>query len=200
VPDRHRAGFVEDVHRRRNETRSDGSQRRAFDLLPPRGVQVVVVVSTPARLQTSLRSGYPDRTPPETEPAINPVAAMSPLCRDTARASRRTSPLHCGTPDKVARHTACKLTQSPTQPELRKHATASPHAVFVVLQSGHSNSTSISSRISTSFPSQRRAIIHSALSTIVDTKPSLHRHGSLGRVRLKFPSAARLFLPLLPLP
>ena len=57
------------------------------------------------------------------------------MMRDHVRASRRTGPLHCGTPDKVARHTACELTQSSTQPELWKHATASPLAGFVV-QSG----------------------------------------------------------------
>jgi hypothetical protein len=54
------------------------------------------------------------------------------VMRDHGRSSRRTGPLHCGTPDKVARHSAGKLTQSPTQPEFWKHATASPHAVSVV--------------------------------------------------------------------
>jgi hypothetical protein len=39
--DQHGAGFVEDVRRQRNETRSNRSQSFAFDLLPPRNVQVV---------------------------------------------------------------------------------------------------------------------------------------------------------------
>jgi hypothetical protein len=93
----------------------------------------------------------------------------------------------------VGRHTACELTQSSTQPELWKHATASPRAVSVVQQSAHGNSTSISSRIPTSFTSQRRAIIHYTLSTIADTTPSLYRHGNLARVRLKFHRPAGYF-------
>ena len=87
----------------------------------------------------------------------------------------------CDTPDEAVRHTDCKHPQWPTQPELRKRATASPRAVFVVAQTCCANSTSVSSRIPTSFQSSWRGVIHQALHSC-EYHAILHRDAELGRV------------------
>jgi len=113
-------------------------------------------------------------------------AAHVSIMRDHGLSSRRTGPLHCGTPDKVARHTACKLTQSPSNQNSesapRRYHVQSP----LCSKAAHGNSTSISSRILTSFPSQRRAMIHSGLPHNCEHHAISHRQARSQPRRLNF--------------